>query len=48
MQQHGSKHFALTLLPSPDPGDQKVKIQLFPKMIMLHIKLKGITNAVTL
>ena len=33
--------------PPPDPGGQKVKIQLFQNMVMLHIKLKAITNAVT-
>ena len=26
---------------------QKLKIQLLPNMVMLHIKLKGITNAAT-
>ena len=31
--------------PSPDPGGQKVKIQLFQNMVMLHIKFKDITNA---
>ena len=30
---------------SPDPWGQKVKIQLFQDTVMLHIKLKGITNA---
>ena len=36
--------------PSPqDPRarGQKIKIQLFQNMIMLHIKLKGIMNAAT-
>ena len=33
--------------PPPDPGGQKVKIQLFQNMVILHIKLKAITNAVT-
>ena len=33
--------------PPPDPGGQKVKIQLFQNVVMLHIKLKAITNAVT-
>ena len=32
---------------APDPGGQKVKIQLFQNMVILHIKLKAITNAVT-
>ena len=31
----------------PDPGGQKVKIELFQNMVILHIKLKAITNAVT-
>ena len=48
MQQYGSKYFARRP-PSPDPGvwGQKVKIQLFQNMVMLHIKLKGMTNAAT-
>ena len=33
--------------PPPDPGGQKVKIQLFKKKNILHIKLKGIANAAT-
>ena len=35
--------------PPPDPGVevQKVKIPLIKNMVMLHIKLKGIMNAVT-
>ena len=37
MQQHGSKYYARR---TPHPGDV-VKIQLFPNMAMLHIKLKG-------
>ena len=32
----------------PDPMGQKVKIQFFQNMVMLHIKLKGITNTATL
>ena len=33
--------------PTPDPEgvDQKVKIQLFQNMVMLHIKLNKIINA---
>ena len=27
--------------------DQKVKFQLFQNMVIVHIKLKGITNAAT-
>ena len=42
--QHGSKYYART---PPDPGGQKVKIQLFKNMVILHIKLKAITNPVT-
>ena len=34
--------------PTLDPGGQKVKIQLFQNMVMLHIKLKGIINKATL
>ena len=34
--------------PSPTPGlGQKVYIQLFQNMVMLHIKLNGFTNAAT-
>ena len=49
IQQHGSKYFAHTPSPSPWPccWGQKVKIQLFQNMIMLHIKLKRITNVAT-
>ena len=43
MQQHGSKYLpadpSLTLMLG-----QKVKIQLFQNMVMLHNKLKGITK----
>ena len=48
MQQHGSKKFACRP-PYPDPkgSGRKVKIQLFQNMVMLHIKLKGMTNAAT-
>ena len=48
MQQHDSKYFAPSPTP-PDPGGwgQKVSIQLFQNMVMLHIRLKGITNAAT-
>ena len=45
--QHGSKYYALRPPPPSDPGGQKVKIQLFQNMVILHIKLKAITNAVT-
>ena len=41
----------LTAAPPPppiDPGGQKDKAQLFQNMVMLHTKLKGITNAATL
>ena len=44
-------NFFITILPADTPSplswDQKVKIQLFQIMAMLHIKLKGITNAAT-
>ena len=41
MWQHGSKYFACRPLP-PDPYGQKVKIQPFRDMVMLHIKFIGI------
>ena len=44
--QHGSKYYARRP-PTPNPGGQKVKIQLFQNMVILHIKLKAIKNAVT-
>ena len=46
MQQHGSKYFARRPLPLPTLGGQKVKIQIFLNMVILHIKLNGLTNAV--
>ena len=33
--------------PLPGPWGQKVEIQIFKNMVMLHIKLKRITNAAT-
>ena len=45
MQQYGSKYFARR--PQPWGCGQKVKIQLFQNTVMLHITLKGITNATT-
>ena len=30
-----------------DPKGQNIKIQLFQNMVMLYLKLKGITNAAT-
>ena len=45
MQQHGSKTLSTD---RPDPGVvQELKIQLFQNMVMLHIKLKGITTVAT-
>ena len=47
MQQNGSKYFARRHPPPPPRPwgwDQKVKIQLFQNMVMLHIKLKGVMN----
>ena len=48
MQQHSSKYFARRPLPSsrhdPRRWGQKVKVQLFQNMAMLHIKFKGITK----
>ena len=43
MQQHGSKYFACGH-PGPWGWGQKVKIELFQSMVMLHINLKGITK----
>ena len=40
MQQHGSKYFTRGL---PTLGG-RVEIPLFQNMVMLHIKLKGMTN----
>ena len=37
----------LANIPPPNPGGQKVKIQLFQAMVMLHIKLKGTRYAAT-
>ena len=36
-----------TDLPPNDPRGQKVRFNFFQNMVMLHIKLKGITNAAT-
>ena len=54
MQQHGSIIANIKLADSPRPCGrgqkvkiQKVKIKLFQNMVMLHIKLSGITNAAT-
>ena len=50
MSIFGSMPIMIFCPPSPqDPrgGGQKVKIQLFQNMVMLHIKLKGITIAAT-
>ena len=41
MQQHGSKCFARRPPSRPMAWGQRVKIQLFQNMVMLHIKLKG-------
>ena len=40
MQQHGSKYFVRRHTLDPVGGGQKVK-KKFPKVVMLHIKLKG-------
>ena len=44
MQQLGSKYLARRPPPPPDPRGQKVNIQLFQNMVMLHIKLKGMEH----
>ena len=46
MQQHGNKYLSRT--PASTLGwSQKVKIQLFKSIVMLHIKIKGMTHAAT-
>ena len=48
MQQHSSTyvdHRPPTSPYNPRGWDQKVKIHLLQNMVMMHIKLKGITNA---
>ena len=47
MHQHGTKYFAKRSPPWTLGCGQKVKIQLYQNMVMLHIKLKGMTNAAT-
>ena len=47
MQQHGSKYFARRPPNWPWGWGQKIKIQLFQNMVMLHIKLKRTINATT-
>ena len=46
-QQHSSKYFACRPPTPTCKWGQKVKIQLFQNMVMLHIKLNGITNSAT-
>ena len=46
MQQYGIKYFACIPHYS-QPWGQKDKSQLFQNIVMLHIKLKGMTNAAT-
>ena len=46
---HGYSNMVANIMPAdppPDPGSQKVKIQVFQNMVMLHIQLKMIANAV--
>ena len=43
MQHLGSKYLA-PRHTHPDPKGQKVKIQLFHNMVMLHNKLKGMVH----
>ena len=47
MQQHGSIFFAHRPPSRPWGWGQKVRIQIFQNMVMLHIKLKGMTHAAT-
>ena len=49
---HEYSNIVAILLPAEPPptgpsGGQKVKIQLFQNMVMLHFILNGITNAAT-
>ena len=46
---HECSNMVANILPVDplNPGGQKVKIQLFQNMVMLHIKSKEITNAAT-
>ena len=49
MQKDGSKYFAPRIFPPPPPRRRvnRPKFQLFHNIVMLHIKLKRITNAAT-
>ena len=44
MQQLRCKYLARRPPPPPDPRGQKVRIQLFNYMVMLHNKLKGMRH----
>ena len=51
-ENHGCSNMVANILPvDPHPRPlgwgQKVRIQLFQNMVMLHIKLNGISNAAT-
>ena len=51
--EHGHVAYQIDSRPVPDPlgglkgWEQKVKIQSFQNMVMLHIKLNRITDAAT-
>ena len=47
MQQHGSKYFARRPPPLDPGGGVKIQLLFFQNMVMLHIKLKGISNEAT-
>ena len=47
MQLCDSKYFARTPAPHTHYRGQKFNTQLYQNDFMLHIKLKGITNAAT-
>ena len=47
MQLRGSKYFDRRQSPRSSGWDQKVKILFFQSIVMLHIKIFGITNAAT-
>ena len=49
MQQH-DKNILPADMPYPDPWDgvKRAKFNFFQNMVMLHIKLKGMTHAASL
>ena len=47
MQHYGNNFFCPLTPHDPSGWGRKVKIELFQNMVVLHIKLKKITNAAT-